>query len=114
MNKKIFRLNFLVSVIVLVITFAMVFGALFYYFEGQIFSELESETEYVSAAIKNEGADYIKGFSDSSRRITLIDKNGAVIADSAADAGSMGDHSDRQEIVDAQKFGSGKSSRLRP
>lgn len=111
MNKKIFRLNFLVSVIVLVITFTMVFGALFYYFEGQIFSELESETEYVSAAIKNEGADYIKGFSDSSRRITLIDKNGAVIADSAADAGSMGDHSDRQEIVDAQKFGSGKSSR---
>lgn len=111
MNKKIFRLNFLVSVIVLVITFAMVFGALFYYFEGQIFSELESETEYVSAAIKNEGADYIKGFSDSARRITLIDKNGAVIADSAADAGSMGDHSDRQEIVDAQKFGSGKSSR---
>lgn len=111
MNKKIFRLNFLVSVIVLVITFAMVFGALFYYFEGQIFSELKSETEYVSAAIKNEGADYIKGFSDSSRRITLIDKNGAVIADSAADAGSMGDHSDRQEIVDAQKLGSGKSSR---
>ena len=111
MNKKIFRLNFLVSVIVLVITFAMVFGALFYYFEGQIFSELKSETEYVSAAIKNEGADYIRVFSDSARRITLIDKNGAVIADSAADAGSMGDHSDRQEIVDAQKFGSGKSSR---
>ena len=111
MNKKIFRLNFLVSVIVLVITFTMVFGALFYYFEGQIFSELKSETEYISAAIKNEGSDYIKGFSDSARRITLIDKNGAVIADSAADAGSMGDHSDRQEIVDAQKFGSGKSSR---
>ena len=69
MNKKIFRLNFLVSVIVLVITFTMVFGALFYYFEEQIFSELKSETEYISAAIKNEGADYIKGFSDSSRRI---------------------------------------------
>ena len=53
-------------------------------------------------------------FSDgnkSDKRITLIDKDGSVIADTEADAGSMNNHSDRAEFKAAQQNGSGISVR---
>ena len=60
MNKKIFTLNFLTSVLVLLISFVMVFGILFSYFEGRIFNELKNEADYLSYAVSAEGASYVE------------------------------------------------------
>lgn len=45
-------------------------------------------------------------------RVTLIRADGTVLADSAADAVGMEDHSDRPEIIDALAAGTGTSSRF--
>ena len=60
MNKKIFRLSFFTSLIVLIVSFTLVFGVLYEYLERQIFAELESEASYISYAIENEGLGYLK------------------------------------------------------
>ena len=111
MNKRIFRLNLLTSVITLAVSFIMVFGILFSYFEGQIFEELKNEANYISYAVSNEGGAFIDNFRNKGARITLISKNGDVIADTEVDVKELENHGDRQEIIDAVNNGYGKSAR---
>ncbi len=111
MFNKIFRSNFLTSLLILLISFCLVFGVLFEYFEAQIFSELQSEADYISYAIENEGISYIENF-ENSKRITLVSKDGSVLADTKADVKGLENHGDREEVREAMKNGSGMSSRF--
>ncbi len=111
MVDKIFRSNLFTSLLILLMSFCLTFGVLFDYFESQIFSELESEAEYISYAVKNDGADFINNFRENGKRITLISKNGTVLADSSTSVEKLENHSDRKEIEDAIKNGKGISSR---
>ncbi len=111
MNAKIFRSSFLTSILVLIVSFVLIFGILFDYFEFRLMSELKNEASYVSIAVENGGADYINNFKGSDKRITLIDVDGTVIADTSANASSLENHLNRQEIQEARKNGYGSSSR---
>ncbi len=111
MVNKIFRSNFFTSMLVLLMSFCLTFGVLFSYFEAQMFAELESEAGYISYAVKNEGADFIDNFNEKGKRITLVSKDGMVLADTAASAEELENHADREEIKDAIKSGKGTSSR---
>lgn len=111
MNKKIFRSTILASVITVISCVIFIFGILFQYFESQLIKELKTETGYISAAIKKEGAEYINGFDNTEKRITLILKDGTVIADNLVGAESLENHSDREEIKKALNEGSGTSVR---
>lgn len=111
MSSKIFQSVFFTSMIVLAISFLMTFSVLFDYFETQMFSEIESETEYISYGIKDSTYDFLNNFKNSGKRITIISPDGNVLADSKADAESLENHSDRKEIKDALKNGIGKSER---
>ena len=42
MVNKIFRSNFFTSMLILLMSFCLIFGVLFSYFEAQMFTELES------------------------------------------------------------------------
>lgn len=111
MNKKIFRSSVAVALVVLLSSIVLILGILFQYFENQLQSELESEASYIAYAVENQGIDYINNFSNSNKRITLISPEGDVIADTSANESELGNHSDRQEIMDATKNGKGTSIR---
>ncbi len=111
MNKKIFRSSVAVALVVLLSSIVLILGILFQYFENQLQSELESEASYIAYAVEKQGLGYINNFSNSSKRITLISPDGDVIADTSADEAGLGNHADRQEVIDALKNGKGKSIR---
>ena len=111
MNSKIFRSNFITSLLVLIVTIVLIFGVLFEYFETQLTNELESEADYIAHAIENDGVSYINNFKNDKKRITLIDENGVVIADTSANESELDNHSDRDEVKKAMKDGSGTSVR---
>ncbi|MBE7014966.1 MAG: PAS domain-containing protein [Ruminococcaceae bacterium] len=111
MVNKIFRSNFFTSMFILLISFCLIFGVLFSYFEAQMFKELESEAGYISYAVKNEDTDFINNFNEKGKRITLVSSDGTVLADTSANADELENHADRKEIADAIKNGKGTSSR---
>lgn len=111
MFSKIFRSSFVTSMLVLIMSFCMIVAVLFEYFEMQIFTELENEAEYISYSVKNEGASFIDNFNDDDKRITLVDGDGTVLADTSANAKELENHKERSEIKDANTNGDGKSSR---
>ena len=111
MVNKIFRSNFFTSMLILLMSFCLIFGVLFSYFESQMFTELESEAGYISYAVKNDGIDFINNFNEKGKRITWVSADGTVLADSKADAEELENHADRKEIADALKNGKGTSSR---
>lgn len=111
MKDKIFKASFLTSMLVLAISILMIFSILSDYFEAQIFSELESETQYISYGIKDGEADFLKSFEKENKRITIISPSGEVLADTKADAESLENHYERKEVKDAIENGYGKSER---
>ena len=111
MNSKIFRSNFITSLLVLIVAIVLIFGVLFEYFETQLTNELGSEADYIAHAIENDGVSYINNFKNDKKRITLIDENGVVIADTSANESELDNHSDRDEVKKAMKDGSGTSVR---
>lgn len=111
MRNKIFKSTFFTSMIVLIISFLMVLDVLYNYFENRIFSELESEAEYIAYGMKNGGNDFSDIPSGKNKRITLIDSYGKVIFDTDTDAAFLENHADREEFKEAEKNGNGKSER---
>lgn len=111
MKDKIFKASFLTSMLVLAISILMIFSILGDYFEAQIFSELESETQYISYGIKDGEADFLKSFEKENKRITIISPDGEVLADTKADTESLENHSERKEVKEAIENGYGKSER---
>lgn len=111
MDKKIFRATFLTSLLVLFVSFTLVSSVFLEYFETQMFDELASEADYISHALRENPISYIENFEGDDKRITLISKDGMVLADTSADVSELDNHSDRKEIAEAMKSGSGKSSR---
>lgn len=136
MSGKIFKSAFFTSMIVLAISFLLVFNVLFNYFENQMFSELQNEADYLAYIttyiskndintasseanidnniynnIDNNFKNIFKELKNDSKRISLISPTGAVIADTEAESDNLENHSDRKEIIEAQKNGSGKSVR---
>ena len=111
MVNKIFRSNFFTSMLILLVSFCLIFGVLFSYFEAQMFTELESEAGYISYAVKNEGTDFINNFNEKGKRITWVSSDGTVLADTEAVAEELENHADRKDIADALENGKGTSSR---
>ena len=86
MNKKIFRSSLLTVCLVLIATIALIMGLLYHFFEKQIQTELANEAGFLAQAVENEGTGYFDGFDSDGKnhkvqnnRITLIDKDGAVL-----------------------------------
>lgn len=111
MHKKIFRSSLLIALFVLIASFIMIIGILFNYFQIQIEKELKNEAMYISSAVENEGAEYLKHIADDDKRITLISADGTVIADTSVEADELENHLDREEIKKAITDGYGTSVR---
>ena len=100
MTKKIFRSIICVSVVTFLACFVFIMGILYDYFNAQLISELKSEAVLTEYGIENYGEDYLKGLKYDNR-ITWIDSDGSVIYDSDADAASLENHAEREEVAEA-------------
>lgn len=112
MTKKIFKSIMAVCTVVLVLGLAFVMGILYRYFGKQISTELEKEASYVAQGVELSGVEYLEKLKGKNSRITLIDKDGSVLYDNQAEASSMENHEDREEVEEAAATGKGEAVRM--
>lgn len=110
MTKKIFRNCLAVGIWVFLLSVALFMGMLYQYFSGRLTTELENEAVLVARGVETMGMDYLEGLR-ASNRITWVDKDGTVLYDNTADAASMENHADREEIREAMLGSQGTARR---
>ena len=111
MTKRIFRATLLVGVAVLIASLTLVMGALYSYFGRVQESQLRDELSLAAVGVEQNGMDYLKQLESDQYRITWLCADGAVLYDTRADAESMENHAQRQEVQQALATGEGESSR---
>lgn len=114
MTRKIFRSCFLVAVTVLLASLLLIMGALYEYFDSQYEEELRQETAYIAQGEEQGGLAYCQALEQErnlNTRITWIESDGTVRYDSQADASSLENHADREEVQQAMRNGTGFSVR---
>ena len=111
MSGKIFRSSFFTSMLVLAVSFLMIFNVLLDFFDAQVFAELESEASYISYGIKNNYDYFPVAFNAPNKRVSIIAPDGTVLADTSANNADLENHLNREEIAAALKNGTGKSER---
>lgn len=112
MTKKIFKSIMLVSGIVFALGLAFILGILYRYFDRELVGELKKEASYLVQGVEADGEEYLRGINDKDARITYISGDGVVLYDSQAEAESMENHSDREEVKAALESGSGTCRRI--
>ena len=110
MTAKLFRNSTAVAVSVMVLSIALFLGMLYQYFSNQLMTELETETWLVAQGVELNGMDYLTGLN-TENRVTWVDTDGTVLYDSQADAATMENHGDREEIQQAMTGQSGTARR---
>ena len=111
MTKRIFRATLLVGVAVLIASLTLVMGALYSYFGRVQESQLRDELSLAAVGVEQNGTDYLRKLESDQYRITWLRADGAVLYDTQADAESMENHAQRQEVQQALATGEGESSR---
>ena len=111
MTKRIFRATLLVGVAVLIASLALVMGVLYSYFGRVQESQLRDELSLAAVGVEKNGTDYLRALQSRQYRITWVRANGTVVYDTQADAETMENHAQRQEIQQALAAGEGESSR---
>ena len=111
MTKRIFQSICLVAVVVLLASFMLIMGVLYDYFSNNQMSQLKAQAQLAAQGVEQSGADYFSGLDDTGFRVTWISADGTVLYDSDAEAESMENHHEREEVREALETGSGKSVR---
>lgn len=116
MTKRIFRSIFLVALVVLLLSVALLSVVFYNDYAVQYRSELKSEALSMAHAINGGLAEeeYLRSLEQdkiSPIRITWIGADGAVRYDNKADPAQMGNHAARTEVADALRYGAGESER---
>lgn len=110
MTKKIFKNILVVSIIVLFVCVLGISYVLYGYFGEIIKDELKTEAYLISREI-DVNKSHVKNLGNMENRVTLIDVDGRVLYDSAANKSTMENHSDREEIIKAQEDGEAYAER---
>lgn len=113
MTKKIFRSILFTSLAVLLVSLTVAVGFLYYYFGNMQEQQLQTELTLAAHAVEDSGSSYLENLDTDDLRLTLVDKDGTVLADTDdnTDPLTMENHADREEIKEALASGKGESSR---
>ena len=111
MTKRIFRSVFLASLIVFLAGLTLVVGALYNYFSSQQSEQLRIEAQLAARGVEESGMAFFGGLDGSSVRLTWIDSDGRVIYDTDAEADKMENHAEREEFIEAERYGFGDGER---
>jgi two-component system phosphate regulon sensor histidine kinase PhoR len=109
MKRKIYFQTFAAGLLVLVLVMVVFLNGLYRYYEAQTFESLSAEASYVSAGMVMGGEAYLKTLTGGNR-VTWVAPDGTVLYDNQADAASMQNHADREEIRQALSTGEGQSA----
>ena len=111
MTSKIFKSILTVAIAVLLASLVIIMGALYPYFGGVQESQLRDELSLAAEATEQLGESYLSNVDSNRYRLTWVSGDGTVIFDSHADAASMENHANREEIKEALVSGTGSSTR---
>ena len=111
MTSKIFHSILSAAVAVLLATLLVITGVLYQYFGGIQQAQLKDELSLAANATERLGKGYLEALSSDHYRLTWVASDGTVLFDNRADAASMENHADREEIREALVSGTGSSSR---
>ena len=111
MTKRIFRSTLLVGVAALAASLVLVMGALYSYFGRVQESQLRDELSLAAVGVEKSGSDYLAQLRSEQYRITWLRGDGTVLYDTQADAATMENHAQREEVQQALATGEGESSR---
>ncbi len=111
MTKRIFRSIFAVAAVVLLLSLSTVLGVLYTNYSDVQWKQLESELELTRLGLESAGDSYLHAIDTDDFRITWVDGNGTVLFDTQADASTMDNHAQREEIMEAAAYGKGTSQR---
>ena len=111
MTSKIFKSILSVAVAVLMASLVIITGVLYQYFGSVQVSQLKDELSLAASATEELGERYLENLDTDRYRLTWVASDGTVIFDSHADAASMENHAEREEIKEALVSGTGSSTR---
>ena len=111
MTGKIFRAILAVAVAVLFASVIMITGVIYGYFGNIERERLADEAQIAAAAFEEGGTEFLTKINPENYRITLIDADGTVTFDTEKDPSGLENHSDREEVIEAEKNGTGESTR---
>ena len=111
MTSKIFKSILSVAIAVLTASLIIITGVLYQYFGNVQESQLKDELSLAAEATEQLGESYLKNLDSDRYRMTWVGDDGIVIFDTHADAASMENHADREEIKKALIYGNGSSTR---
>lgn len=111
MTNKIFRSIFIVAAAVLMSCLVIIMGVMYDYFTSVQKNQLKAQTELAAKGVENDGLHYFDGIEMNNYRITWVDSDGTVLYDTTADAATMENHGQREEIRRALETGESESER---
>ena len=111
MSKKIYRNILFTALVVLLSSMVFIFGGFYHYFDEKQAENLRDELEMAAAGVERYGTEYLEQTDFASSRVTLVSPDGEVQYDTAADAKTMENHGQREEIRQALQNGTGHSVR---
>ena len=111
MTKKIFRSVLLVAAAVLLASLVIILGCLYEYFGGVQEQQLQDELGIAAVLTETDGENGLRQVDSRRFRLTWISADGTVLYDTDADAGSLENHAERDEVQQALEYGEGESVR---
>ena len=111
MTSKIFKSIFSVAMGVLLASLTIITGVLYQYFGNIQETQLRDELSLAASATEQLGQEYLQNIDSDRYRLTWIAADGTVLFDSHADATTMENHAEREEVKEALSSGTGSSTR---
>lgn len=111
MTKKIFKNTIFIVIIAAMLCGVSITFVLYHYFNRQYTESLDNEAIYIANGVELSGMDFLDHLNQQTIRITWIDTDGTVLYDNQADAATMDNHKDREEIRQAMLSSAGNSVR---
>ncbi len=111
MNNRIFKAIWIVGIAVFLASLVLIMGVSYDYFSSMQRKQLRIETELAARGVALSGSDYFKDLNTEDYRITWVNADGSVRFDNGANAATMQNHLERQEIAQAILEGFGEATR---
>ncbi len=111
MSSKIFKTIWIVAISVFLASLLLIMGTLYNYFSSLQRNQLRIETELAAQGVALSGESYFNQLKTENYRITWVGPDGSVLFDNEADAATMQNHLEREEIKQALEEGFGEATR---
>jgi two-component system phosphate regulon sensor histidine kinase PhoR len=111
MSSKIFKAIWIVAISVFLASLLLIMGTLYNYFSSLQRKQLRIETELAAQGVALSGESYFNQLKTENYRITWVGPDGSVLFDNEADAATMQNHLEREEIKQALEEGFGEATR---